>query len=598
MSDIASELPVRSQLPGQVLPDDIIVKIGDGANPTTQFLAIDSAGRITTLMDDGAGNPITSQVNGAQRALDIGIDVGGVQIDPRQIRALTASDVVTANQGSAAATHSSPWWTRLTDGTNDSVLLATGELTVAVTQPLPAGSNNIGSVNQGTSPWIVKDQADGPVSPGTAASFSQLAGGVYNSAAPTLTNGQQSALQLDSSGRLMVVTTSTDDHNYGTVGANTLRTAAQIGNATGAADFNAGATGAQTLRVQANQGAASNAAGGWFVRPTDGTNSQAYTAAGEAKVDITEPLPAGTNVIGAVTQSGGPWTSNVTEIGGSALALGQTTMANSIPVTFASDQSALPVSQSGSWTVTALQGTSPWVVSGTVTLSEDMNWGTVGSNTLRTAAEIGNATGAADFNFGAVGAQTLRTAAELGNATGALDYNYGTIDAQALRVAAQIGNATGAADFNNGATSAQTLRVAANLAVAGANVSATNPVPVSLSAAPLGTPVNDYKVASAVAAGASDNHDYTITALKTFQGKLIWASASDLIKIEVQISPDGVAFTSKWVGFSSSATPNIAIELDEMLFLESGVGSKIRVIVTNEGKKAQDVYSTISGLEV
>jgi hypothetical protein len=42
------------------------------------------------------------------------------------------------------------------------------------------------------------------------------------------------------------------DTNYGTVGASTLRTAAQIGNATGAASFGAGATGAQTLRTASN----------------------------------------------------------------------------------------------------------------------------------------------------------------------------------------------------------------------------------------------------------------------------------------------------------------------------------------------------------
>ena len=42
------------------------------------------------------------------------------------------------------------------------------------------------------------------------------------------------------------------DENWGTVGATTLRTAAEIGNAAGAANFNAGATGAQTLRVAAN----------------------------------------------------------------------------------------------------------------------------------------------------------------------------------------------------------------------------------------------------------------------------------------------------------------------------------------------------------
>lgn len=204
MTDFDSELPVRSSLPGQVLPDDIIVKLGDATNPTTQQATVDANGSQATVIKDTAGNAVTTQANGSQRALDIGIDVAGVQIDPRVIRALTAADVVTAQQG--------------------------------------------------TSPWISKDQADGPVAPGAVAAFSQLAGGQFNSAPPTLTNTQQVALQVDVNGRLLVDanTVSTDDHNFGTVGANTLRTAAQIGNATGAADFNNGATGAQTLRVAAN----------------------------------------------------------------------------------------------------------------------------------------------------------------------------------------------------------------------------------------------------------------------------------------------------------------------------------------------------------
>ena len=39
------------------------------------------------------------------------------------------------------------------------------------------------------------------------------------------------------------------------------------------------------------------------------------------------------------------------EVGGTALALGQAAMASSIPVAIASNQSALPASQSGTWTV-------------------------------------------------------------------------------------------------------------------------------------------------------------------------------------------------------------------------------------------------------
>jgi hypothetical protein len=50
----------------------------------------------------------------------------------------------------------------------------------------------------------VKDTSAGPVTPGTVATNSELAGGQYNSTLPTLTTGQQGALQTDSSGRLLV----------------------------------------------------------------------------------------------------------------------------------------------------------------------------------------------------------------------------------------------------------------------------------------------------------------------------------------------------------------------------------------------------------
>ena len=165
-------------------------------------------------------------------------------------------------------------------------------------------------------------------------------------------------------------------------------------------------------------------------------------------------------------------------------------------------------------------------------------------------------------------------------------------------MAAEPGNATGIADFNNGATTAQTLRVAANLAVGGANVSGTNPVPVSITSTLVGTSINNYNTVAAVAAGATSNHIYTITTGKTFNGKKIWGSASGALKIEVRVSPDGSTYSTLWVGFNSASDPNITIDLDELVFLESGVGSTIEVIRTNQDKKAMDVYSTISGTEV
>jgi hypothetical protein len=95
--------------------------------------------------------------------------------------------------------------------------------------PLPAGSNALGSVSvtgsvavtgtfwqatqpvsgtvavtQSTSPWVTQDAADGSVGAGTAGTKSLLGGLVYNSSAPTLTTGQQVALQGDASGNLLV----------------------------------------------------------------------------------------------------------------------------------------------------------------------------------------------------------------------------------------------------------------------------------------------------------------------------------------------------------------------------------------------------------
>ena len=48
----------------------------------------------------------------------------------------------------------------------------------------------------------------------------------------------------------------------------------------------------------------------------------------------------------------------------------------------------------------------------------DVDWGTVGANTLRTASEVGNESGIADFDAGATTAQTLRTTSNLSDGYG------------------------------------------------------------------------------------------------------------------------------------------------------------------------------------
>lgn len=161
---------------------------------TTDLSDSDNVG---AYLRDSAGNLITSQVNGSQQALDVGINVAGVQIDPRQIRALTSADVVTVDQGT------SPWVNNITQFGGNNVVTGTGASGVGIPRVTVANDSNI-LVTQSTSPWITSDLADGSPSGGTAATKSALAGGIYNSTPPTLTNGQQASLQLDSSGNLLV----------------------------------------------------------------------------------------------------------------------------------------------------------------------------------------------------------------------------------------------------------------------------------------------------------------------------------------------------------------------------------------------------------
>lgn len=68
-------------------------------------------------------------------------------------------------------------------------------------------------VEQGTvaAPFNTQDLSDGPVAAGTAATKSMLSGAVFNSTPPTLTNGQQAALQMDANGNLKVSLASSSD---------------------------------------------------------------------------------------------------------------------------------------------------------------------------------------------------------------------------------------------------------------------------------------------------------------------------------------------------------------------------------------------------
>jgi len=258
-------------------------------------------------------------------------------------------------------------------------------------------------------------------------------------------SGASSALTL----RVVVSDDSTisieEDKDYGVVGANTIRTAAQIGNATGAADFGSGADSAQTLRVTPST-RSETATTPLAVRLSDGaafydgaTETTAQAISGQLPATLGQKpsasalavvisgdqtaIPAsqsGTwninNITGTVSLPTGAATESslVTMSGKLPLTLGQKLSAQSMSVTIASDQTSINVAQSGTWNVNNITGTVslPTGAATESTLSAlnnkiANNYG-ASSGAVRVAAQIGNATNVADFDEGAATAQTLR----------------------------------------------------------------------------------------------------------------------------------------------------------------------------------------------
>jgi hypothetical protein len=140
--------------------------------------------------------------------------------------------------------------------------------------------------------------------------------------------------------------------------------------------------------------------------------------------------------------------------------------------------------------------------------------------------------------------------------------------------------------------------VNSDLRIGGVAVTTLNPVPVVLSTAIPGIAIQDYATGVAVVAAASSTHDYTVSALKSLQLARLWVSAYGKIKVQVQYETAAASgvFNTKFVGFNSTANPNIDITVSAPF--TQVTGAKIRVIITNLDKQPLDVYSTIEGTEI
>lgn len=200
--------------------------------------------------------------------------------------------------------------------------------------------------------------------------------------------------------------------------------------------------------------------------------------------------------------------------------------------------------------------------------------------------------------------QSVNTAQVAGTTT---DTNNGTTSAGTQRVTlssdstGQVKLATGANTIG-ALTSHQSTNVdeigGAALALGQAAMAASIPVviasnqstlPVSLAAS--GTLITNPNTATAIAANATSNHTYSVTAGKTFTSGKFFATASGRMKIVVSLN--GVA--TYW-GFNSTANPNINIDLGN-LGATVAATLVVQIARTNLDNQSQDVYSTIIGTE-
>lgn len=141
--------------------------------------------------------------------------------------------------------------------------------------------------------------------------------------------------------------------------------------------------------------------------------------------------------------------------------------------------------------------------------------------------------------------------------------------------------------------------IAADVAIrdaSGAVFSETNPLPVIMvDVDPLATSKIDYNTASALAAAATSNHDYTVTAAKTFYCEQVILASSGEGKYEIQASVATV-FSTFAVVYLTKAEPSKDIKFARAKAVAAT--EKLRIIRTNKDLVAMDVYSTIIGIEI
>jgi hypothetical protein len=256
----------------------------------------------TNMAQFGGTNVVTGGTNGAVGVGGLANSGAAVVGNPVRV----GGELGTGNVGEASTSTWGSAPTALTVfGVNANILAGT----VAVTQA--TSSNLLGKVD----PITIATWGLAAIAPGTAPTNMQVAGGVFNSTAPTLTNGQTAALQQDASGflKVNVVAGSTGNAAAGSTGSAVPASADYQG-----VNVNGTLRGVLGVTVGSNYDMAVD------LTSSGGVTLAALSAYGTAPVG---------NVLGV--------NANVTN----ANSNGQSSMAGSSPVVIASNQSNLPVTE-------------------------------------------------------------------------------------------------------------------------------------------------------------------------------------------------------------------------------------------------------------
>lgn len=326
----------------------------------------------------------------------------------------------------------------------------------------------------------------------------------------------------------------------------------------------------------------------FFVNLSDGTDTLGIDGSGNAQVVVNAALPAGTNNIGDVDVLSvipGVGATNLgkavddaagaTDTGVAALAVRDDALTTLTPAD--GDYVPLRTTSTGALWVTL-------TAAGNTNIMVDDSAFTVATDYVGVVGYLADETTPDSVDEGDIGA--ARMTLDRKQLMVLVD---ATTDSQRLAI-----DASGNAQVDLAAVSVTAVPVSKD---SSAN-SETNPIFVQVvSGALSGIEVVSYQTTASVAADASTNHDYTVTATKTAKVQYIRVSASGAFKVTVLTGPVATLAT-KEVMFGSAAYPQAKMQYGGLLEVPDTSTGTIRIQIRNDDNQSQDVYSTLIATEV